>query len=291
MIQKLNKRYFEFLGELHSAKANFRNIHREAIVVDHENIEKRAKEGRPLIDRAKIELDGKLSEELLGILCPILQKYQAFTPSEIQDLMQKREKMDFTRLTRSVLIGDLEDIKSGANQLNLNSDLLLFLGLNLAQTFFGFFAEKFQDKIDRESWLMGNCPVCGSFPAMEKLRRDDGKRILWCGLCSTQWPYKRIMCPFCGNQDHNSLRYFFTEGDPSSNKAPFRVDVCDKCKKYIKTIDERKMPENETPDFSKENINTLYLDILAQKDGYRSPTYLKPQISGWMITSSEKESV
>ena len=285
MIPEGTKQHFEFLDELNGAKANFRNVHREAIVVDHENIEKRAKEGRPLLDREKIELDGKLSKELLGILCPILEKYQAFTPSEIQDLMQKREEMDFPRLTRSVLIGDPQEIKSFANQFNLNPDLLLFLGLNLVQTFFGFFAETFQDKIDRESWLMGNCPVCGSFPAMEKLRREDGKRILWCGLCSTQWPYKRIMCPFCGNEDHDSLRYFFTEGDSSSEKTPFRVDVCDKCKKYIKTIDERNMPENETPDFSKENINTLYLDILAQKDGYQSPTYLKTQMSGWMIVS------
>jgi FdhE protein len=285
MIKKLDKRYFEFLGELHAAKASFKSIHGDAVIIDYEHVEKRAKEGRPLIDGEKIELDRELSEELLGILCPILEKYQTFTFSEIQNLMQKRKKIDFTGLTRSVLIGDPEEIKSFANQLNLNSDLLSFLGLNLAQTLFGLFAEKFQDKVDRESWLIGNCPVCGSFPAMEKLRRDDGRRILWCGLCSTQWPYKRIMCPFCGNEDHDSLRYFFTEGDASSDKAAFRVDVCDKCKKYIKTIDERKMPENETPDFSKENINTLYLDILAQRDGYQSPTYLKTQISGRMIVS------
>ena len=65
---------------------------------------------------------------------------------------------------------------------------------------------------------------------------------------------------------------------------PFRVDVCDKCKKYIKTIDERKMPENKILDFSLENINTLYLDILAQKEGYESPTY-------WMIATLENGSV
>ncbi len=278
MIPKQNKRYFEFLAELNGAKANFRSMYQDAIIVDYEDVERRAKEGRHLMDAEKIKIDGKLSKELLQILCPILEKYQAFTASEIQDLMQKKEMIDFTKLTRSVLTGDLKDIRFGADQLKLNSDLLLFVGLNLVQTLFEFFAEKFQDKVDHESWLMGNCPLCGSFPAMEKLRRDDGKRILWCALCSTEWPFKRIMCPFCGNEDHNSLRYFFTEGDSSSEKTPLRVDVCDKCKKYIKTIDEREMPENETPDFSKENINTLYLDILAQKDGYQSPTY-------WMIAS------
>jgi FdhE protein len=228
-------------------------------------------------------------------LCPVLKKYEAFSLSEIQDLIRNKEKIDLAKLTRSLLIGDLEEVKSVATQLNLKPDLLSFIGVNLVQALLEFYSEKLEDKIDRESWFKGNCPVCGSFPAMEKLRREDGKRILWCGLCSTEWHYKRIKCPFCGNEDHNSLRYFFTEGDLSSDSSPeenpFRVDVCDKCKKYIKTIDERKMPENEIPDFFQENINTLYLDILAQKDGYRSPTYLQTQISGGMIAPSEKESV
>ena len=284
MTQKQNKQYFEFLGELNSAKANFKSIHGEAIIIDDENVEKRVKEGKSLIDIEKVEIDEKLSDEFFQTLCPILKKYEAFSLSEIQDLIQKKEKINFTKLTRSVLIGDLEDFKSFANQLNLNPDLLLFMGLNLVQALLELYSAKLEDKIDREGWLKGNCPVCGSFPAMEKLRRDDGKRILWCGLCSTEWHYKRIMCPFCGNEDHNSLRYFITEKDSSLKENPFRVDVCGKCKKYIKTIDERKMPESQIPDFSLENINTLYLDILAQKDGYRSPTY-------WMIAPSEKESV
>jgi FdhE protein len=284
MTQQENKQYFKFLGELNKAKADFKNVHREDIVINYEEAEKRAKEGKSLIDIEKIEIDEKLMDELLQILCPILKKYEAFSLLEIQDLMENREKIDFAKLIRSVLIGDLKDLKFVADQPSLNSSLLLFIGLNSAQTLMEFYLKKLGDKIDHESWLKGNCPLCGSFPAMEKLRREDGKRILWCGLCGTQWHFKRIMCPFCGNEDHNSLRYFFTRGDPSSDENPFRVDVCDKCKRYIKTIDERKIPENEFPDFSLENINTLYLDILAQKDGYQSPTY-------WMISPSEKKSV
>ena len=295
MRQEENKQCFEFLDELNTAKANFRSTHGEAIIIDDEYVEKRAKEGKSLIDIEKIEIDEKFLDELFQVLCPVLKKYEVFSLSEIQDLIQNREKIDFAKLIRSVHIGDLEEVKSVAAQLNLNPDLLSFMGLNLVQALLELYSEKIEDKIDPEGWLKGNCPVCGSFPAMEKLRRDDGKRILWCGLCSTEWHYKRIKCPFCGNEDHNSLRYFFTEGDLSSDSSPeenpFRVDVCDKCKKYIKTIDERKMPENEIPDFSQENINTVYLDILAQKDGYESPTYLKTQILGWLIASSEEESV
>lgn len=284
MRQQPKTEYFEFISEVNRAKTDFRSLQREVVTIDDEDVEKRAKQGKSLIDIKKIEIDEKLVDELLQNLRPILKKYEAFSLSEIQHLMKNREKIDFANLVRSVLIGDLKDLKFVANQLSLNSNLLLFIGLNSAQTLMQFYVEELGDKIDPEGWLEGNCPLCGSFPAMGKLRREDGRRILWCGLCGTQWRYKRIMCPFCGNKDHNSLRYFFTEGGSSLEQKPFRVDVCDKCKRYIKTIDERKVPETEIPDFSWENINTLYLDILAQKDGYESPTH-------WMITSSEKESV
>ena len=277
--------YSLFHQEVVGLRSAFGRKHQGDIKIDEALTHRRSSEGKHLVDKAAIRINENHLNELFEDFIPILKKHQSLFDFEIQDLEQRKEKIDLGRLVRSFLAGDFESLKSMARELGLNPDMLSFLGLNLAQTFFGLFAEKFQDKIDRESWLMGNCPVCGSFPAMEKLRREDGKRILWCGLCSTQWPYKRIMCPFCGNEDHDSLRYFFTEGDSSSEKTPFRVDVCDKCKKYIKTIDERNMPENETPDFSKENINTLYLDILAQKDGYQSPTYLKTQMSGWMIVS------
>jgi FdhE protein len=142
------------------------------------------------------------------------------------------------------------------------------------------YANKLKSKVDQENWLKGNCPICGNFPAMEKLRREEGKRILWCGLCGTDWHFKRLSCPFCGNEDHNSLRYFFIEEEVIPDKTAFRVDVCDRCKRYIKTLDERKLPESEKPELYMENLNTVYLDVLAQKDGYKSPTFC-------MITLSE----
>jgi len=87
------------------------------------------------------------------------------------------------------------------------------------------------------------------------------------------------MCPFCGNEDHNTLRFFLVEEGSASVKDSFRVDVCDKCKRYVKTLDERKQGNSEKSDLYMENLNTVYLDILAQKDGYKSPTY-------WMVTRS-----
>jgi FdhE protein len=281
---KEKRRYLQLYQEIRGARSALKDKHQEDIIIDDEVVTKRSKEGKHLIDREKMKIDEKLLDQLFGDFFPILKNYETFKDTEIQDLERKRDKIGLAKLVRIVLNGDLENLKSLALKLNLNQDVLLFFGLNLSQSLLELFAQRLKGRIDQENWLKGNCPLCGSPPAMEKLRRDDGKRILWCGLCGTQWSYKRIMCPFCGNEDHNSLRYFFTQEDSSLEQNPLRVDVCDKCKKYIKTIDERKMPENEFPDFSLENISTLYLDILAQKDGYESPTY-------WMIGSSEKEFV
>ncbi len=282
--QKDKTRYWQFYQEIIDTRSAFKNQHQKDIKTDEEIIKKRSREGKHLIDKEKIEIDEKLLNELFCDFFPILRKYKTFDDVEIRDLEQKKEKIGLRKLVRSVLVEDSKNLKSIAQKHNLNPDLLSFFGLNLGQTFLELYAQKLKDKFDQENWLKGSCPVCGSFPAMEKLRREDGKRILWCGFCGTQWHYKRIMCPFCGNEDHNSLRYFFAEGDSSSTENPFRVDVCDKCKRYIKTIDERKMPEDRIPDFSLENVNTLYLDIVAQKDGYKSPTY-------WLIVSSGERSV
>ncbi len=277
--------YSQFHQEVAGLRSAFGRKHQGDISIDEELMRRRSSQGKHLIDTEALPIDEYHLNQLLEDFISILNKHQTLLDLKIQDLEQKKEKIDLGKLVRSFLAGDLESLKSMAGELNLSLELLSFLGLNLSRAVLELYAQRLNGKIDCEGWLKGTCPVCGNFPAMEKLRREEGKRILWCGLCGTQWHYKRIMCPFCSNEDHNTLRYFFIKGDSSSDKAPFRVDVCDRCKQYIKTIDERKMPENKVPDFSQENVNTLYLDILAQKDGYRSPTYLMIHSPGWMIVS------
>lgn len=282
--QKEKTPYLRFYQEIMGVSSTFKSKHQKDILIDEEAQKNRSQKGLCLIDRGKLKIDQKLLDELFQVFLPISKKYESFFDLKIQELEREKEKIDLSKLVRFVLMEDLDNLKSLAQKHNLNPDVLLFFGLNLSQTLLEIYAQELKEEIDHENWLKGNCPLCGSHPAMEKLRREDGKRILWCGFCGTQWHHKRIMCPFCGNEDHNSLRYFFTEGESSSGANVFRVDVCDKCKRYIKTIDERKMPEGESPDFRLENINTLYLDILAQKDGYQSPTY-------WMTALSEKNLV
>ena len=279
-----NKFYLNLCQEIREVKSAFRTQHQENVEIQDTEIQKRKNENKPLLDIQKLKIEEELLDRLYQGFSPILTKYDVFSQKETKEFFGGKDDLSLSQLTGLILSGDFQSLKSLSTQYQLKTDLLLFIGLNLSQAVLELYAQKLKPVVDQENWLKGNCPICGNFPAMERLRREDGKKILWCGFCGTQWHHQRIMCPFCGNEDHNSLRYFFTESDSSSKENPFRVDVCDKCKRYIKTLDERKLPENEMPDFSLDNIKTLYLDVLAQKDGYQSPTF-------WMIGSLEKDFV
>ncbi|MFH1231518.1 MAG: formate dehydrogenase accessory protein FdhE, partial [Planctomycetota bacterium] len=124
-------------------------------------------------------------------------------------------------------------------------------------------ADKLRDKIDENAWLKGICPVCGTIPVMGKLAKNDGKLLLHCPLCRTNWRFPRVTCPFCDNTNQNTLGYFYTD-----NNKTYRVNVCEQCKKYIKIVDERIL--NKEPIFPIENIVTNYLDNEAKKEGYQT---------------------
>jgi len=275
-----SKLYLDLCQKIAKARSAFRIGHQDDIRISDEEIQKRIDENKPLLNIQKLKIEGKFLDEFFRDFLPLMEKHKVFSREEVRNFLANKEKINLSELVRSVLSKDLQSLKSLSSQYQIGIDSLLFVGLNLSQAVLELYADKLKQKVDQENWLKGNCPVCGSYPAIEKLRRDDGKRILRCNFCGTEWHHKRIMCPFCGNEDHNSLRYFFIDEDSSTEKSAFRVDVCNKCKRYIKTLDERKLPESEKPDLYLENLNTIYLDVLAQKDGYKSPTY-------WMVTLSE----
>ena len=61
---------------------------------------------------------------------------------------------------------------------------------------------------------------------------DGSGRQLLCATCLTAWPFRRVRCPYCGEDDEQKLGYFQT-----SSLDYQRVDGCDSCHHYLKTID------------------------------------------------------
>ncbi len=96
---------------------------------------------------------------------------------------------------------------------------------------------------------------------MAYLRKEDGKRILECIICKTEWEFLRLKCPHCETEDSRDLRFFQTD-----DESAYRVDVCDNCKSYMKTVNKREM---DVVELGVVDIKTRYLDILAIKEGYK----------------------
>lgn len=231
------------------------------------DLEERLEKGLPLLTFPEIPFKNNLLEEIFQDICSIIKRYNSNTKSEIDSLSDsfKDKKLSLEQFIKDAAIEGAVSLDAISKKTGINKNTLMFVATQLAKPFFESCAESLNFKMKDDQWLKGYCPVCGSQPLMAKFRRDDGKRILKCSLCATEWAYLRMKCPSCENDDMESLRFLFVD-----NNSPYRVDVCDKCKRYIKTIDERKLPKNQEVDLVIEDIATSYLDILAEKEKYGS---------------------
>ena len=116
----------------------------------------------------------------------------------------------------------------------------------------------------KNHWQESNCPVCGAVPELARLTEEDGRRMLWCWLCSTEWRFNRLTCVNCGEDKAEGQLYFVVKD------TPYRVDLCETCQGYLKVIDESKVPEKDRQGLSwlLNDLGTQHLDRLAQKEGY-----------------------
>ena len=106
-----------------------------------------------------------------------------------------------------------------------------FLARALLQPFAEYLASRGTPSLDGTGAV---CPFCSSKPVVGVLRGegDGGKRSLICSLCATEWQYRRIVCPSCGEEDKEKLPVFTASGIDH-----VRVEACDTCGTYIKSVD------------------------------------------------------
>jgi len=145
---------------------------------------------------------------------------------------------------------------------------LSFILLTLLQPFAQILASRAlasqlanQAQIDRP--LAPHCPFCLCKPQLGVLRPegDGGKRFLLCTLCGTEWEYRRVICPNCGELDKEKLPVY------KSDKVPhIKVAACDTCHTYLKCIDlgidGHAIPEAE-------DIATLPISLWMVENGFQ----------------------
>ncbi len=89
-----------------------------------------------------------------------------------------------------------------------------------------------------KEWHENFCPVCGGPPQLAVLLDEaliKSRRLLECALCRTRWPFRRGLCPHCGEDKAEQLEFHTTEDMPH-----LRVEECKTCRGYLKAVDLRK---------------------------------------------------
>jgi FdhE protein len=125
------------------------------------------------------------------------------------------------------------------------------------------------------------CPFCGRNPQLAFLSADvsvpglvegnveGGRRFLMCGDCFTIWPFQRIACPSCLEVDPTKLPYYSAGDIPG-----MRVECCDTCLRYLKSID---LTKDARPVPPVDELAAIPLDLWADEQGYRK---IQPNIAG-----------
>jgi FdhE protein len=130
------------------------------------------------------------------------------------------------------------------------------------------------------------CPFCGRKPLLAALSNetdipdlsgpdlsgggvDGGRRFLMCGDCLTSWPFQRLVCVNCLEENPSKLSYYRAEAMPE-----IRVECCDTCRRYIKTID---LTRNNRCVPTVDELAAIPLDIWAREQGYHK---IQPNLAG-----------
>jgi len=85
--------------------------------------------------------------------------------------------------------------------------------------------------------------------------------MLLCCRCGESWIYPRMTCAGCGEQSTDQLPIF-----ADAERLPhLRVDACQRCRRYLITVDCRKDPE-AVPVV--DELAALPLDLDARERGF-----------------------
>lgn len=195
--------------------------------VEESKAKKKIEAGIPLLEDEELKLDFPPTSELFDALCEIAKSQNDKLRNEVQkiertvkennvDLKSLKSFVSREELFRKVAHNELDYIDKISNEFSLNKTVLTF---NSVKPSMELIAHRLQNLVDIESWSGISCPICGAPPAISELRGEEGRRILFCSFCSTEWQGKRMMCYHCGDTDHQTLRYFYTQGEDYQNVA------------------------------------------------------------------------
>ena len=142
--------------------------------------------------------------------------------------------------------------------------LPIFIEMALSRLFLQPYAEYLADHTQQTvaTQLESVCPLCGGKPQAGVLRQegDGGKRSLICSLCSNEWDFRRMLCPACGEENAENLVIYTAD-----QFQHVRIEACDSCRHYIKTID---LTKNGKAVPVVDELAAIPLSLWAEENGY-----------------------
>lgn len=229
-------------------------------------------QGMPLVGREGFPYDAKLAETLLNEFTDLLITLGGPLGTGAEMV---RKSLDSGQLIPEELFTNfLEDNNAyfapWTEKMPEAPKTLSFLAFAALGPSLETAAEILSDKLPEiKVHPVGNCPICGSLPLISSLKEKEGFRHATCSFCRHEYRIKRIACPVCGEEEQKKLTFFTVDEEPG-----FRVDVCDSCKTYMKTIDFRELDRIAVPVL--DDLDSLALDYVAAGQGYKRAT-----LSAW----------
>jgi formate dehydrogenase maturation protein FdhE len=106
------------------------------------------------------------------------------------------------------------------------------------------------------------CSFCAA-PVVSLLREagHGSRRSQVCGVCLAESSAPRLGCPSCGEQRVEALPIFRSDAT-----EPARIDACDTCRAYTKTID---LTRNASACPIADDVASISLDLWVREQGYQ----------------------
>lgn len=224
-----------------------------------ESVQARLSRRVPAVPPEDVRFDPPLLERSWQQVCAITAKHHPDLIPFVESI-DRWIGQDAGRLQEAALYYLRGEIELLSQQAGLDQSLFQFLMNQTCRPFLRRLAQATAPWIDLEHWYQPYCPVCGGEPDFAVLRKPHGARWLLCSRCDFEWPYRRTSCPFCGCEDPEQYQYA-----PSEDNV-YRLYLCDRCHRYLKTLDMREVLGERLPPV--ERVLTLAMDIAAHQAGY-----------------------
>ncbi len=217
--------------------------------------------GKPAVDFIEFRFEEKDLKEAALKVISVVKAHREDMAEDLDEVERAiiEESLDLEELVETALREGEEGIIELANRAEVNSEILQALTVWVIQPFLFSIRDGFREHFNGSAWGNGYCPVCGSHTKVGFLHGEGGKLTLKCEVCGMEWPFKRIKCPFCGNENSEKLGFYELE------KGAYRLYFCEACGKYWKVVDERKLSDIPREFYP---IITMDLDLLAKEEGY-----------------------